>query len=97
MDEDSWFVFYLNGGETADQQLYVEMKSGDNTSLGRADLIDYMENYPLLPGQWHRVAVPLSVLNPSLGNFGWFDIGNASGNGAANFFIDEIRFVTTKP
>jgi len=27
-------VFYLNGGETADQQLYVEMKSGDGVSLG---------------------------------------------------------------
>ena len=76
------------------------MKSGDNITLGeRAYLVEggYIEGYPLQPGQWHRVAVPLSTLNPVRQPFVWFDIGNASGNGAATFYIDEIRFVVSGP
>ena len=91
-----YLVFYLNGGETTDQQLYVEMNSGE-TSLGRADLTDYIEGYPLQPDEWHRVAVPLNLLNPKGKSIAWFDIGDASGNGASTFYIDEIRFVSPGP
>ena len=93
-----FLIFYLNGSATVDQQLYVEMKSKDNVPLGeRAYLADYIEGYPLQPGQWHMVTVPLSLLNPDDKPFGWFDLGDASGSGASTFYIDEIRFVTAKP
>jgi hypothetical protein len=96
----AYLVFYLNGGETADQQLYVEMKSGDNVPLGeRATLTDstFVEGYPLQAGQWHRVTIPLNLLNPEGVPFAWFDIGDASGKGAATFYIDEIRLVAAGP
>ena len=92
-----YMVFNLNGGATADQALYVEMISVDNITLGKAELADFIEDYPLQPGEWHRVMIPLSTLNPGLQNFGWFDIGDVSGEGASTFYIDEIRFVTTEP
>ncbi len=96
----TYLVFYLNGGDTADQQLYVEMKSGDNVPLGeRAYLTDstFVEGYPLQPGQWHRVTIPLSFLNREGVPFAWFDIGDASGNGTSTFYIDEIQLVGAKP
>jgi len=92
-----YMVFYLNGGTTADQELYVEMISVDNKTLGRAELADFIADYPLQPNQWHQVVIPLSVLNPDSENFGWFDLGDASGNGASTFYIDEIRFVSARP
>ena len=73
------------------------MISVDNITLGKAELADFIEDYPLQPGEWHRVMIPLSTLNPGLQNFGWFDIGDVSGEGASTFYIDEIRFVTTEP
>jgi len=88
-----YLVFYLNGSTTADQELYVEMISIDNLTLGRAELANFIEDYPLQPDGWHRVMIPLSALNPSFGNFGWFDLGDASGNGASTFYLDQIRFV----
>ncbi|MBC8505835.1 MAG: VCBS repeat-containing protein [Anaerolineales bacterium] len=92
-----YMVFYLNGGATADQELYIEMKSGNNVSFGRAYLPDYIEDYPLQHGEWHLVMVPLNILNPEAKPFAWFDFGDASGNGAATFYIDEIRFVSSVP
>jgi len=92
-----YMVFYLNGGSTADQELYVEMISVDNKTLGRANLADYIADYPLQPDKWHQVMIPLTILNPNRENFGWFDLGDASGNGASTFYIDEIRFVSTEP
>ena len=41
--------------------------------------------------------VPLSTLNPDGGSMAWFDIGDASGNGASTFYIDEMRFVAVDP
>lgn len=41
----------------------------------------------VLPGQ----------LNPEGNPLAWFDIGDASGDGAATFYIDEIRFVASGP
>jgi len=92
-----YMIFYINGSATADQELYVEMISVDNQTLGRAELVDFIEDYPLQPDKWHRVMIPLSSLNPSSGNFGWFDVGDAAGAGASAFYVDEIRFVTTRP
>ncbi|MBC8505833.1 MAG: hypothetical protein ISR58_00075 [Anaerolineales bacterium] len=93
-----YLVFYINGGDTADQALYVELKSREGTSIGdRAILADYTEVSPLQPGQWHVVMVPLSTLNPDGGSMAWFDIGDASGNGASTFYIDEMRFVAVDP
>jgi hypothetical protein len=92
-----YMVFYLNGSSIADQALYIEMISVDNITLGRAELVDYIEDDPLQPNKWHRVMIPLTILNPNRENFGWFDLGDASGNGASAFFIDEIRFVSAEP
>jgi len=91
-----YMVFYFNGGATADQELYVEMKSGDATSLGKAELADTIEDYPLRPDTWYQVKIPLKALNPGKLPFAWFDFGDASGNGASTFYVDEIRFVTTR-
>lgn len=93
-----YLVFYLNGGDPANQELYVEMKSESDIPFGpRAYLADYIENYPLQPGEWHRVAVPLNILNLEGKPVSWFDMGDASGVGAATFYIDEIRFVASGP
>jgi len=92
-----YMVFYLNGSITADQEIYIEMISNDNNTLGRVELADFIEDYPLQPDTWHRVLIPLITLNPSLQNFGWFDVGDASGSGASIFYIDEINFVGSEP
>ncbi len=95
-----FMIFYFNGAESTDQQLYVEMKSGDNVPLGeKAYLTDsyFLDDYPLQPGQWYMVMIPLSHLNPEGKPIAWFDIGDASGDGAATFYLDEIRFVATGP
>jgi hypothetical protein len=89
-------VFYLNGGETADQELYVEMFS-EGSPVGRANLADYTDGGMLQPGQWHLVMVPLSILNPDGKDIAWFDVGDSLGNGASTFYIDEIRFVAFGP
>jgi hypothetical protein len=94
ISDSTYLVFYLNGGGLADQQLFVEMRASDGTSLGRVNLMDYIEDSPLRPDQWHQVAVPVSTLNPAGALFAWFDIGDSSGEGAAAFYIDEILFVT---
>jgi hypothetical protein len=91
-------VFYFNGGETADQNTYIEMFVGEDVLVGeQAYMIDYVEGGPIQPGEWYRVSIPLSVLNPERLLFEWFNIVDASGNGASTFYIDEIRFVTAGP
>ena len=91
-----YVVFYLNGGDTADQELYVQMMAESGEPAGtRVDLVGYIDSYPLQPGEWQRVMVPLNLLNPEGKAIGWFDFGDASGNGASTFYIDEIRFVGT--
>jgi hypothetical protein len=95
----SHLVFAFNGGEEANQQLYVEMKSKDDIVLGERIILgeEHIENYPLGGNQWHKVTVPLEALNPEGEIFGWFDIGDASGGGSATFYVDEIYFVATGP
>ena len=93
-------VFYLNGGAKNDQQLYVEMKSGGGDVVsfgGRVNLVDYIQDHPLQSGRWHLVMVPLNLLNPECTPFDCFEIGDAFGNGASIFYIDEIRFVAGGP
>jgi len=91
-------VFYFNGGERADQNTYIEMFVGEDVLVGdQAYLTDYVEGGPIQPGEWYKVSIPLSVLNPEGLLFEWFNIMDASGNGAATFYIDEIRFVTAGP
>ncbi len=93
-----YLVFYLNGGDTADQELFVEMMSESGEPSGpRVYLAGYIEGGSLQPGEWHRVTVPLNLLNPEGKAIGWIDFGDASGNGASTFFIDEIRFVSAGP
>jgi len=87
-------VFYFNSGETADQNTYIEMFVGEDVLVGeQAYLTDYVESGPIQPGEWYKVSIPLSVLNPERLLFEWFNIMDASGIGAATFYIDEIRFV----
>jgi hypothetical protein len=99
----TWLVFDFNGGDTADQQLYLEMKTGFRTASGeielgeRVYLADYIEDYLLQPGQWYRMAIPLNRLDPGGDDFSWFEIGDASGDGASTFYIDGIRFVPAGP
>ena len=91
-------VFYINGGQTADQQLYVEVKSEDNIVLGESVVIsDYLDGAPIQPGKWYQVMIPFSVLTPQALPFAWFDIGDASGNGASTFYIDDIRLIAAQP
>jgi hypothetical protein len=96
-------AFYFNAGAAADQQLYVEMKAGfrmpgREVELGeRVNLLDYIEDGQLRPWQWYHVAIPLSLLDPQGKDFVWIEIGDASGNGASTFYIDDIRFVPTVP
>ncbi len=74
------------------------MKSKTNVQLGdNAYLVDFMEDYLLKPGQWHKVVLPVNLLNPQGLPFGWFDIGGVSGNGASTFYVDEIRLVAAEP
>ena len=63
----------------------------------RVNLVDHIQDYPLQPGQWHLVMVPLSLRNLESTLFDWFDIGDASGNGASAFYIDAISFVASEP
>lgn len=94
-----YLVFYINGAVTADQELYLWMYSEDGDLLGEGFYLSegYIEGGSLQPGQWHQVVLPLDLVNLE-GNFiSWFDFGDASGNGASTFFIDEMRFVTAGP
>ena len=91
-------VFYFNGGETADKNTYIEMFVGEDVSVGeQAYLTDYIDSGPIQPGVWYQVSIPLSVLNPERLLFEWFNMMDASGNGASTFYIDEIRFVSAVP
>ena len=91
-------VFYFNSGKTADQNTYIEMFVGEDVLVGeQAYLTDYVEGGPIQPGEWYKVSIPLSVLNPEGLLFEWFNIMDASGNGASTFYIDEIRFVAAGP
>jgi len=91
-----YLVFFVHGGDAADQDLYVEMMAGGEGVLGeRAFLVDYMGGNALDAGAWMVAVVPLGVINPGGALMDWFDIGDASGNGASGFHIDEIRFVAS--
>jgi hypothetical protein len=92
----NWLSFYLNGGETAGQQLDLTM-SFQGTPVGSVDLSRYIEDFPLQPGQWHRVAIPLSDLNAEGATINDFTITDASGGGASTFYIDEIHLVASGP
>jgi hypothetical protein len=94
-----YLVFYLNGGETADQDLFLRMNSEETDILGEAFILSdgYIEGGSLQPGQWHQVALPLNLVNSKGKSISWFDMGDASGDGASTFYIDEIRFVSTGP
>lgn len=45
----------------------------------------------------HRVAIPLSDLNAEGATIKDFTITDASGGGAATFYVDEIRLVVSGP
>ena len=71
---------------------------GEDVTVGeQAYLTDYVKGGPIQAGEWYKVSLPLSVLNPENLLFEWFNIMDASGNGAATFYIDEIRFVSAGP
>ncbi len=91
-------VFYFNSGETADKNIYIQMFGGEDINVGdQAYLTDYVESGPIQPREWYKVSIPMSVLNPERLLFEWFNIMDASGNGASTFYIDGIRFVSTGP
>lgn len=91
-----FLVFYLNGGDSADQELSVVMMSESGMPLGaQLELAEYSDNYPLQPGTWHLVSLPLNLLNPEGISKFWIDFLDASGKGASTFYIDDIRFVIT--
>jgi hypothetical protein len=71
--------------------------SFQGTPVGSVDLSRYIEDFPLQPGQWHRVAIPLSDLNAEGASIDDFTITDASGGGASTFYIDEIRLVAGGP
>lgn len=89
-------VFFINGGESADQRLYVEMKSVANILVGqRVYLSDpgILKGGSLQAGEWQFVSIPLALLDPEGKPFAWFDIGDASGKGASTFFLDDISLM----
>ena len=63
----------------------------------RVNLVDHIQDSPLQLGEWHPIMVPLKLLNPESKTFDWFDIGDASGNGASTFSIDELKIMASDP
>jgi hypothetical protein len=93
----SWLVFYINGGEAPSQQIGIVMSLHGDWATPPLNVSDYVEGGQLLPGQWHKVVVPVRDLAPDSGIINQIQFIEAFGNPVATFYLDEIRFVVAEP
>jgi hypothetical protein len=58
---------------------------------------DYTDEGQLLPGEWHKVVVPVSGLTPASGIINQIQFIKVLGNPVAMIYLDEIRFEAAEP
>ena len=87
----TFMSFYINGGNAGYQKVAIAFFDGE-TELRKIDFSRYIEGGKILPREWRRVEIPLSVLDVSGVALERFFIQSMAETGQPALYLDSIGF-----
>jgi hypothetical protein len=93
----SWLVLYVNVGDTLYPQISVSANlQGEPLTAMPINLFHYLEDRQLKSGEWNKVVIPLSTIDPDGKDIDelFFRIDVI---GTSPLYFDEIRFISAEP